>query len=142
MASKLPHTIEQLQKYVKNQADKDDTDRQEVIVEFIKRFELAKTLKQRLRTRYTECKDIFDDRKFVIDQFLYDEYRKNSAIVETLWGCVNQIQAQKSNKIRWSFEENVEAGSLEQQQQQVVQGASTSSDAPGSQQQQHQPHLD
>ena len=79
----------------------------------------------------------------MIDQFLKDEFRKDHVVVETLWGCVNQIHAQKSNKIRWSFEENVKAGKVEKQQQQVVQGASTSSDAPRVvEQQQQQPHLD
>ena len=45
----------------------------------------------------------------MIDQFWYNEYHKDAAIVETLWSCVNQIQDQISNKIRWSFEENVAA---------------------------------
>jgi hypothetical protein len=69
-----------------------------------------------MRTQYTECGHISDDRKFVIDQFLYDEFRKDHAVVETLHGCVSQIHA-KSNKIPWSFEENVEATMVEQQQQ-------------------------
>ena len=64
----------------------------------------------------------------MIDQFLYDEFRKDHAVVEKLRGCVSQIHAQKANKIRWSCEENVEAAMVEQQQQrQVVQGASSSS---------------
>jgi hypothetical protein len=63
----------------------------------------------------------------VIDQFLYDEFRKDHAVVEALRGCVSQIHAQKTNKIRWSFEENVEAAMVEQQQQQFVQGESSSS---------------
>ena len=104
----------------------------------IKKFELAKALKRRLRERYVECKDISEERKAVIDQFLYDEYRKDAAVTETLWSCVNQIQAQISNKIRWSFEENVKAADALR-----VQGASTSSVAPVVvEQQQHQPHLD
>ena len=31
MACNLPHTVEQLQMYVKNQTDKDDTERQKAI---------------------------------------------------------------------------------------------------------------
>ena len=63
MACNLPHTVEQLQMYVKNQTDKDDTERQEAIVEVIKKFELAKACKQRLRTRYRRCKYISEDKK-------------------------------------------------------------------------------
>lgn len=104
----------------------------------IKKFEVAKTLKRRLRERYVKCKDISEERKAVIDQFLYDEYRKYVAVTETLWSCVNQIQAQISNNIRWSFEENVEAADAPR-----VQGASTSSAAPVVvEQQQQQHHLD
>ena len=42
MACKVPHTVEQLQKYVQKQTEKGDTDRQKAIVEVIKQFELAK----------------------------------------------------------------------------------------------------
>lgn len=69
----------------------------------IKKFELTKALKRRLRERYVECTDISEEHKAVIDQFLYDEYRKDAVVTETLWSCVNQIQAQSaqiSNKIR------------------------------------------
>lgn len=52
MPCRLPHTVEQMQKYVKKQCDKDNTDRQHAIVEVIKQFERAKALKQRLRQRY------------------------------------------------------------------------------------------
>ena len=51
MACKLPHTVEQLQKYVKKQTEKDDKERQYAIFEVIKKFELAKALKKRLRER-------------------------------------------------------------------------------------------
>ena len=67
MACKVPHTVEQLQKYVQKQTEKGDTDRQQAIVEVIKQFELAKALKQKLRTKYQECNDILEDRKAVID---------------------------------------------------------------------------
>lgn len=50
------------------------------------------------------------------DQFLYNEFRKDAAVVETLWGCVQTIENEKSSKIRWSFEENVEAVDAPQQQ--------------------------
>ena len=100
MACKLPHTVKQIQNFVKIQAEKEDNERQEAIVEVIKKFELVKLRKRRLRERYVECNDISEDRKYVIDQFWYDEYRKDAAIVETLWSCVNQIQNQISNKIR------------------------------------------
>jgi hypothetical protein len=56
--NKLPHTVEQFQKWVKNQAEKDDTAHQEAILEVINKFELAKALKQRMRTRYTESDHI------------------------------------------------------------------------------------
>jgi hypothetical protein len=121
--NKLSHTVEQLQEYVRKQAEIDDTARQEAIVEVINKFELANALKQQLRTQYSECNHISDDRKFVINQFLYDEFCKEYAVVEKLRGCVSQIHAQKSNKIRWSYEENVEAAMVEQQQK----GASSSS---------------
>lgn len=91
MACKLSHTVKQLQTYIQKQADKDDKERQEAIVEVIKKFEIAKALKRHLRERYVECKDISEERKAVIDQFLYDEYRKDTAVTETLWSCVNQI---------------------------------------------------
>ena len=81
-------------------------------MEVIKKFELAKQLKRRLRERYAACTDISDDRKYVIDTFLYDEYRKEAAVIESLWVCVNQIQTQISNKIRWSFEKNVESANM------------------------------
>ena len=58
MACRLPHTVEQMQKYSKKQCDKDDTARQQALVEVIKQFELAKALKQQLIQRYAECKDI------------------------------------------------------------------------------------
>ena len=140
--NKLPHTVEDFQKWVKNQAEKDDTARQEAISEVISRFELAKALKQRMRTRYSDCDHISDDRKYVIDQFLYDEFRKDHAVVEALRGCVSQIHAQKTNKIRWSFEENVKAAMVEQQQQQFVQGESSSSAQRVVEQQQQLPRLD
>ena len=130
MACKLPHTVEELQRFIKNETENRDVDRQNAIVEVIKKLEAAKQQKERLRERYGECTDISDDRKYVIDTFLYDEYRKEAAVIESLWVCVNQIQAEISNKIRWSFEENVESGKVEQQQhqqQQQQQGASSSS---------------
>ena len=143
MACNLPHTVEQVQNYVKKQVDIDDKERQDAIVEVIKKFELAKLRKQRLRTRYTTCKDISVDRKYVIDQFLYNEFRKDADVVETLWGCVQKIENEKSNKIRWSFEENVQAADApQQQQQQFVQGASSSSAPRVVEPQQQQPHLD
>lgn len=89
MACRLPHTVEQMQKYIKKQVEKDDAARQQALVEVIKQFELAKALKQRLRQWYTYCKDISEERKVVIDQVLYDEYRQDDAVSETLWGCVN-----------------------------------------------------
>ena len=78
----------------------------------------------------------------MINQFLNDEARKDGAISETLWDCDSQIQAQITNKIRWSFEENKIVGSVSQQNQQFGQGASTSSDAPRFiEQQEYQPQL-
>ena len=82
MACKLPHTVEQIQRYVQKQTEKGDTDRQQAIVEVIKQFELAKALKQKLRTMYQECNDLSEDRKAVIDQFWYDEYRKDAAVAD------------------------------------------------------------
>jgi hypothetical protein len=77
----------------------------------------------------------------VSDQFLYNEFRKDADVVETLWGCVQKIENEKSNKIRWSFEENVAAADAPEQQQ-FVQGASSSSAPRVVEPQQHQPHLD
>ena len=135
MACKLPHTVEEVQNYVKKQVEVDDDERQNAIVEVIKKFELAKLRKQRLRTRYTDCQDISDDRKLVIDQFLYNAFRKDHEVVETLWSCVQNIQNEKSNKIRWSFEENVQAvDAPPPPPPELLQGASSSS-AP-------QPHLE
>ena len=109
MACKLSHTVEQVQNYVQKQVEIDDKERQDAIIEVIKKFELEKLRKQRLRTRYTECDHISDDIKFVIGQFFYYEFRKYHAVVETLHGCVSQIHAQKANKIRWSFEKKCES---------------------------------
>ena len=80
----------------------------------------------------------------MIDTFLNDEYRKDAAVVVSLWVCVNQIQDQISNKIRWSFQENVESAMVEQQkqQQQLGQGASSSSAPRVVVQQQQLRHLD
>lgn len=144
MACKLPHTVEELQRFIKNETENRDVDRQNAIVEVIKKLEVAKQQKERLRERYGECTDISADRKYVIDKFLYDEYRKEAVVIESLWVCVNQIQAEISNKIRWSFEENVESGKVEQQrhQQQQQQGASSSSAPRFVVQQQQLPHLD
>jgi hypothetical protein len=151
MACKLPHTAEQFQLFIKAEAENSDVDRQNAIVKVILKFEVAKQLKQRLRERYVECTDISDDRKYVIDTFLHDEYRKDAAVIESLWACVHQIENQISNKIRWSFKENVEAARVEQQQQQqppqnlpppLQQGASSSSTPRVVVQQQQLPHLD
>ena len=143
MACKLPHTVEELQRFIKNETENRDVDRQNAIVEVIKKLEAAKQQKERLRERYAACTDISDDRKYVIDTFLYDEYRKEAAVIESLWVCVNQIQAQISNKIRWSFEENVESGKVEKKRhQQQQQGASSSSASRFVVQQQQLPHLD
>ena len=120
----LPHTVEQIQEFLRKQAEIDDTARQEAIVEVINKFELAKALKQQLRTQYHECNHMSDDRKFVITDFLYSEFRKDHAVVEKLRSCVSQIHAQKANKIRWSHEENVQAAMVEQQQQTGASGSS------------------
>ena len=104
MACKLPHTPEQFQLFIKAEAENSDMDRHNAIVEVIKKFEITKQLKRELRERYVRCTDIPEDRKQVIDKFLHDEYRKDAAVIESLWACVSQIQAQISNKIRWSFE--------------------------------------
>ena len=114
MACKLPHTVEEVQNYVKKQVEVDDKERQDAIIEVIKRFELAKLRKERLRTRYQECTDISVDRKAVIDEFLYKEFRKDADVVETLWGCVQAIENEKSSKINWSFKENVQAADAPQ----------------------------
>ena len=115
MTCNLPHTVEQLQQFIKKETENGDAERQNAIVEVIKTFEVAKQAKLRLREYYAACKHISDDRKYVIDMFLCDEYCKDAAVVDSLWVCVNQIQAQISNKIRWSFEENVESAKVEQQ---------------------------
>ena len=124
--NKLPHTVEQIQEYVRKQAEIGDTARQEALVELINKFEHTKELKQQLRTQYSECNHISDDRKFVINDFLYAEFRKDHAVVEKLRACVSQIHAQKANKILWSYEENVKATMVEKQQQK----AASSSSAP------------
>ena len=100
MACKLPHTAEQFRQYIKAETENSDLDRQNAIVKVILKFEVAKQLKQRLRERYVGCTDISDDRKYVIDTFLHDEYRKDVAVIESLWACVHQIENQISNKIR------------------------------------------
>lgn len=60
----------------------------------------------------------------MINDFLYVEFCKDHAVVEKLMGCVNQIHAKKTKKIRWCYEENVEAAMVEKQRQK---GASSSS---------------
>jgi hypothetical protein len=95
MACKLPHNVEQVENYVKKQVEIDDKERQYAIIEVIKKFELAKLRKERLRTRYIACKDISVDRKYVIDQFLYNKFRKDADIVETLWGLCAEDRERK-----------------------------------------------
>ena len=58
MACRLPYTVEQMQKYIKKQVDKDVAAPKQALVEVIKQFELANALKQQLIQRYAECKDI------------------------------------------------------------------------------------
>ena len=41
MACKLSHTVEQVQNYVKKQVEIDDKERQDAIIEVIKKFELT-----------------------------------------------------------------------------------------------------
>ena len=125
MACKLPHTAEDFQRCIKAQTENCDADRHNAIVEIIKKFELTKKLNRKLREHYARCTDISDDRKSVIYSFLDDEYRKEAAMVEPLWACLYQLESQIDNKIRWSFEENVESDKFEQQLQQ--QGVSSSS---------------
>ena len=67
MACKLPHTVEELQTYIKKQTEKGDTVRQNAIIEVIKQFDLAKKVKNQLREQYTACQDISAERKAVID---------------------------------------------------------------------------
>ena len=52
--NKLPHTVEEIQEYVRKQAEIDDMARQQAIVELINKFEHAKALKKQLRTQYHE----------------------------------------------------------------------------------------
>ena len=146
MACKMPHTAEEFQRFVKAEAEGSDMDRHEAIVGIIKRFEFMKELKRADMKHYAECPDVSDDRRRVIDQFLQDEYRKDAAVIESLWDCVSQIQAQISNKIRWSFEENFGASRVGPSQQQPLpqqqQGASSSCSSGVVVQQQQLPHLD
>ena len=109
MPCRLPHTAKQFYWYIKEEAQNSDMDRQKAIVDVILRFERAKRLKRELRERYVECADISDDRKYVINTFLYDEYHKDAAVIESLWACVKQVEDQITNKIRWSREENIES---------------------------------
>ena len=95
---KLPHTVEEIQEYVRKQAEIEDTARQEALTELINKFEHAKILKQQLRTQYHECTHMSDDRKFVINNFLYAEFRKDHAVVEKLRSCVSGIHAQKKTR--------------------------------------------
>ena len=125
MACKIPHTVEEFQRFIKAQTENCDADRHNAIVEVIKKFELSKKLNRKLRECYAKCTDISDDRKYVINSFLNDEYHKDAAIVEPLWACLYQLEAQINNKFCWSFEENVESDKIEQQLQQ--QGVSSSS---------------
>ena len=46
MACKLPHTVEELQRFIKNETEKHDVDRQNAIVEVIKKLEAAKQQKK------------------------------------------------------------------------------------------------
>ena len=150
MACKMPHTAKEFQLFVKAEAEGSERDRKNDIVKVILKFEEAKQKKLRLRERYAGCTDISEDRKRVIDTFLYDEYRKDDAVIESLWVCVHQIEDQISNKLRWSFEKNVEAVRVEQQQYlppeqqqpQLQLGASSSSAPKVNVQQQLSPHLD
>ena len=159
MACRLPHTAEQIQQYIKAETENSDVDRKNAILRVILELEVVKQSKQRLRERYAKCTDISDDRKRVIDTFLHDGYRKDAAIIESLWVCVHQIEDHSSSKICWSFKENVEAARIEQQQQQqqqpnplpppqqpqqqsLQQGASSSSAPRVTVQQQQLPHLD
>lgn len=138
MACKLPHTAEQIQKYIKAETENSDVDRKNAILRVILELEVVKQSKQRLRERYAKCTDISDDRKRVIDTFLHDGYRKDAAIIESLWVCVHQIEDHSSSKICWSFKENVEAARIEQQQQQQCQQQQQQQQLQQQQQQQQQ----
>ena len=152
MACKMPHTAEEFQRFVKAEAEGSDRDRQKAIVGIIKRFEFMKELKREDMEHYARCPDVSDDRRRVIDQFLQDEYRKDAAVIESLWDCVSQIQAQIYNKVRWSYEENFGVARVGQPQQQQLppqqhrppqqQGASSSCSSSVVVQQQQLPHLD
>ena len=48
MACKLPHTVEELQRFIKNETENRDVDRQNAIVEVIKKLEAAKQQKNDL----------------------------------------------------------------------------------------------
>ena len=97
MSCNLQHTVEQLQQFIKKETEKGDAERQNAIVEVINMFEVEKQAKLRLREHYAACKHISDGRKYVIDMFLYEKYCKDTALVDSLWVCVNQIQSQVSN---------------------------------------------
>ena len=147
MACKMPHTAEEFQQFIKAEVEGSDEDRQKAIVEVIKRLEVKKQLKRKDMEHYARCPEVSDDRRRVIDKFLQDEYRKDAAVIESLWDCVGQIQAQISNKIRWSYEENFEAARVGQPQQQNPppsphHGASSSSAPRVVVQQPQLPHLD
>nr|GEY85088.1 retrovirus-related Pol polyprotein from transposon TNT 1-94 [Tanacetum cinerariifolium] len=85
MTCSLPHTVEEIQAYVKKQCDKDNVIRQEDIIDVTRLFEHARATKEDLRKYYVECKDIPQERRALIDKFLEDEARKDYEIHSKMW---------------------------------------------------------
>ncbi|GJX76847.1 hypothetical protein Tco_1087929 [Tanacetum coccineum] len=73
MAFSLPHTVEEIQAYVKKQCDEDDATCQEAIISIITLSEQAMAAKEDLMKQYVECKDVSPERRALIEKFLDDE---------------------------------------------------------------------
>nr|GEV83774.1 hypothetical protein [Tanacetum cinerariifolium] len=76
MSCSLPHTVEK-SKSVQKQCEIDDAARQQSIITVSKRFNESYHAKQALKEQYAECKDILQERRVVIEIFLYEESMKD-----------------------------------------------------------------
>ncbi|GJR88617.1 hypothetical protein Tco_0212628 [Tanacetum coccineum] len=84
MACSLPHTIEEIQAYVQKQCDQNDVTRQAAIFGVITLFEQAKEAKEDLSKQYAECKDIYLERRALLQKFLDGEAWKDYQLIEKL----------------------------------------------------------
>ncbi|GJU05173.1 hypothetical protein Tco_1121603 [Tanacetum coccineum] len=90
MACSLPYTYDQIKSMVEKQIE-EDRGRQLVIMNLAHEFNDACTAKDHLRKAYKECRDIPQDQRALIDNFLKIKsdlnYEMNNALLHLLMNC-------------------------------------------------------